>query len=213
MGGDSGGQSTPAFVTKMFQSTPPRGRRRLALTLPPISNGFQSTPPRGRRRLDPPCPVRYRTCFNPRLRVGGDTNARTIVVGLEVSIHASAWEATFLRNFFVRLILFQSTPPRGRRLYHAEKTYYVTGVSIHASAWEATTTANYRGKDKYEFQSTPPRGRRLLVLPALSNRHMFQSTPPRGRRRSAFVVALSGAEFQSTPPRGRRLPDPGSTPS
>ena len=95
------------------------------------ASAWEATPPR-----TPP----RRRCFNPRLRMGGDHHVidvrriRTVgfnprlrmggdcgsssgeALGVKVSIHASAWEAT--------------TPidrPDGR-----------SGVSIHASAWEAT---------------------------------------------------------------------------
>ena len=98
---------------------------------------FQSTPPRGRRRCSKSCQGPYR-CFNPRLRVGGDAacsvtpgvsvgfNPRLRVGGdgsraqrgqtTPVSIHASAWEATNIHRL-----------PIGDY-----------NVSIHASAWEAT---------------------------------------------------------------------------
>ena len=55
--------------------------------------------------------------FNPRLRVGGDFSFYDIGETFEdVSIHASAWEATCDARVCVNI----------RR------------VSIHASAWEAT---------------------------------------------------------------------------
>ncbi len=56
------------------------------------------------------------SCFNPRLREGGDGEAVEVIRKALVSIHASAREATKID--FERLLttLFQSTPPRGRRL-------------------------------------------------------------------------------------------------
>ena len=81
-------------LVSRFQSTPPRGRRRVVLSSTRNTLVFQSTPPRGRR---------------PWTR-------GVVCLLFTVSIHASAWEATF--------------------------TYYVVfpefPVSIHASAWEAT---------------------------------------------------------------------------
>ena len=77
---------------------------------------FQSTPPRGRRRVH--------NCF---LRSSQD-----------ISIHASAREATFVRGGeFGYAILFQSTPPRGRRRDRADQKLF-RRISIHASAREAT---------------------------------------------------------------------------
>jgi len=126
--------------------------------------------------------------------------------------------------------MFQSTPPRGRRLFP------LSGPSS-------------TGK----FQSTPPRGRRHGEMgretedrcfnprlreggdapgeTAVRRVPKFQSTPPRGRRRGpagyklcqGFVSIHASAReatqpadpdavqrfmFQSTPPRGRRHTDP-----
>ena len=101
-------------------------------------NTFQSTPPRGRRR-SLTLSRAPRSSFNPRLREGGDPHAKCFGKGRKVSIHASAREATHpvcrlnISNFgfnprlreggdsrsqSLRMnpILFQSTPPRGRRL-------------------------------------------------------------------------------------------------
>ena len=146
---------------------------------------------------------------------------------LEISIHASAREATALcalpgslfHDFNPRLreggdmskLLgkgtfdkFQSTPPRGRRL-------------------KGTGKAGF----KRAFQSTPPRGRRryawnycrdarfisihasareatLLTFSASASSLRFQSTPPRGRRRYKYGFSTATRVFQSTPPRGRR---------
>ncbi len=56
---------------------------------------FQSTPPRGRRRGIGP-KRHLRPSFNPRLREGGDmTSSPSASVCMPVSIHASAREATF----------------------------------------------------------------------------------------------------------------------
>ena len=60
-----------------FQSTPPRGRRPPAeLIRLPDELRFQSTPPRGRRRNSTPTGYAPHIGFNPRPRVGGDRQAR-----------------------------------------------------------------------------------------------------------------------------------------
>ena len=116
VGGDHA-QICRAVIIAPFQSTPPRGRRREYTDLFYDVDQFQSTPPRGRRLAI--AAIRFlMTGFNPRLRVGGDVflvdlfmphlsfNPRLRVGGdvrvervrdisEEVSIHASAWEATF----------------------------------------------------------------------------------------------------------------------
>ena len=102
--------------TGWFQSTPPRGRRLGSGNLAVFGLQFQSTPPRGRR---PPRRCRAglilwvsihasareattagwpacwaMSCFNPRLRAGGDSPSGAGRGVDEVSIHASAREAT-----------------------------------------------------------------------------------------------------------------------
>ena len=85
---------SPAALCRIFQSTPPRGRRQYSLTSSGVGGAFQSTPPRGRR------PVarsirRIPIHFNPRLREGGDFDELLNSKGAsEISIHASAREAT-----------------------------------------------------------------------------------------------------------------------
>ena len=54
-----------------FQSTPPRGRRRITVRRAIAGYMFQSTPPRGRRRTGGD-DLMVRPSFNPRLREGGD---------------------------------------------------------------------------------------------------------------------------------------------
>ena len=89
-GGDSHGWRGRT-MTPMFQSTPPRGRRRQLLCCPTA------------------CP-----CFNPRPREGGDIPVLTEAAKATVSIHAPAREATFLCFNARSYDEFQSTPPRGR---------------------------------------------------------------------------------------------------
>ena len=76
--------------------------------------------------------------FNPRLREGGDMSEEDAKAMVEISIHASAREATSHIQYDSDMMAFQSTPPRGRR---PQKTR-------SSIIWRT-------------FQSTPPRGRRL----------------------------------------------------
>ena len=80
--------------------------------------------------------------FNPRLREGGD-------------IH--------LLSYIYYHIIFQSTPPRRRRLDLRRGRLGERGISIHASAKEATKLIN-AGLALIQFQSTPPRRRRLQFI-------------------------------------------------
>ena len=167
------------------------------------SEGFQSTPPRGRRRVG----FRHRrsrTYFNPRLHEGGDPRQAAARRPRRISIHASTREATSTgrpprtpERISIHAStreatescetpspgsLFQSTPPRGRRPGYDPGT----------------------GHGKTVFQSTPPRGRRHITAAISIPRIGFQSTPPRGRRHTTNVVKEINEQFQSTPPRGRR---------
>ena len=183
----AGGDHTAASVdpgTCAFQSTPPRGRRRPAGEASDVQPlRFQSTPPRGRRP---------------------GTERQRPSQPLEVSIHASAREAT--RAGDRRTLAHRRFNPRLRaggdpRLdASSDRT---SRVSIHASAREATGVAPTCAAPD-AFQSTPPRGRRPAATRPPSAARGFQSTPPRGRRPVARAGRTTAGEFQSTPPRGRR---------
>ena len=146
---------------------------------------FQSTPPRG-RRPPPAAALALVSSFNPRLRAGGDAHSTIHDVEDQlVSIHASAREATDGAGTMLhRCRLFQSTPPRGRRLSIGDG---LLGI--------------------LEFQSTPPRGRRLKQakagnIQALVSIHASAREATRPRSTSSTPTT----RFQSTPPRGRRRP-------
>ena len=142
--------------------------------------------------------------FNPRLRVGGERYACAQTGVSEVSIHASAWEAT-------------PQPP---------SELLAEPVSIHASAWEATRrrTLNepvikrfnprlrvggdlYRTRKSMSLACFNPRlrvGGDPFIKRSVALHARFQSTPPRGRRQPSASTGAPRNQFQSTPPRGRR---------
>ena len=185
---------------------------------------FQSTRPRGTRLPVSDCQTSI-MCFNPRVREGRDMPLCLIPLGVQVSIHASARDATWRLPCEQGGSTFQSTRPRGTRPGRS-----LTGdalprfnprvregrdtrgrpppgtaeVSIHASARDATQRlANHEVRPL--FQSTRPRGTRRSVSIAL-RRHklMFQSTRPRGTRPGSGMAGWLGRVFQSTRPRGTR---------
>ena len=127
---------------KAFQSTRPRGAR-LSVSLPGQSiRSFQSTRPRGARRHTSRPIWRVRTRFNPRARVGRDSDERT------TAFQADVFQSTRPRgarrgpgNGYTAKAAFQSTRPRGAR------------------RWTTYTVA--KGD---RFQSTRPRGARLYVF-------------------------------------------------
>ena len=57
--------------------------------------------------------------FNPRARVGRDFPQLPLPYHLHISIHAPAWGATIAYMLVLPMQIFQSTRPRGARLYRA----------------------------------------------------------------------------------------------
>ena len=112
-----------------------------------------------------------RWCFNPRPRAGSDSPAcrvscpRGKLEGALVSIHAPAREATLRRGPVpVRLqgrcrTLFQSTPPRGKRLEPLIRRASC-GFNPRPRAGSDSVLQGSRAS-RAVFQSTPPRGKRL----------------------------------------------------
>ena len=162
-----------------FQSTRPRGARRIALMGWTAGLAFQSTRPRGARPGANCSPCRPRG-FNPRARVGRDTTHMRI----------SLWP------------MFQSTRPRGARPLMAASRFCADSfnprarvgrdwiskacrcaytVSIHAPAWGATNSFDHCTQ-RPGFQSTRPRGARLCNSNDSALNFLFQSTRPRGAR-------------------------------
>ena len=144
-----------------FQPTPPRGRR-LVVRRPRRAGIGVSTHASAREATSRRWCWRLRTtCFDPRLRAGGD----------------------LLEEFGPLLFgVFQPTPPRGRRrglyrLNRREAKFQPTpprGRRRHLRLHRCVAT---------EFQPTPPRGRRHSGARAATHPGPFQPTPPRGRRR------------------------------
>ena len=142
--------------------------------------------------------------FNPRLRMGGDNGVWSFNRQRRVSIHASAWEATWLTTS--TRYTYRSFNPRLR----------MGGDKQETLRWRIRLT----------FQSTPPHGRRPLRSRAARMTCRFNPrlrmggdlhTPdlPHLRKVSIHASAweatgferVDGFEywFQSTPPHGRRL--------
>jgi len=142
-----------------FRSTPPRGRRRAAVDRLAQAGLFRSTPPRGRR------PTRPRRSMTR-----------------QVSIHASAREATADAAGSFAAYQFRSTPPRGRR-QGLQQGMRRRSASFDPRLREGGDAAGQSDADRtLQFRSTPPRGRRQQVQRMLQAEKRFRSTPPRGRR-------------------------------
>ena len=118
--------------------------------------------------------------FNPRSRVGNDTECPFSEFWEDISIHVPAWGTTLPSPLYVTYLKFQSTFPRGERLGARKFGTYILDfnprsrvgndirrqskevslvISIHVPAWGTT----YRGNKiitSQTFQSTFPRGER-----------------------------------------------------
>ena len=102
--------------------------------------------------------------FNPRLREGGDLSKDNL------HLHHS--------------LLFQSTPPRRRRLPLVGAYEYLAMISIHASAKEATQRKSQTSRRNY-FNPRLREGGDRLHTNIFAGINEFQSTPPRRRRLGA----------------------------
>ncbi len=125
---------------------------------PVVFAKFQSTRPRGARRISP-TPWAFRNCFNPRARAGRDGQRIKRPMMIVVSIHAPARGATDPLLTVSRAIPFQSTRPRGARpMFFA--------VSAGQKKFQSTRPRGARREMSrvmilyIQFQSTRPRGAR-----------------------------------------------------
>ena len=83
----------------------------------------------------------YLSCFNPRLRTGGDDRtpkAASILLSFNPRLRTGGDAASPFCALWMRV--FQSTPPHGRRRRGLGFFRRDQLVSIHASAREATVT-------------------------------------------------------------------------
>ena len=104
--------------------------------------------------------------FNPRTHEGCDLPFSILMLLPPcVSIHAPTRGATRVRTTDKTALMFQSTHPRGVRLY----TIIISNNSI-------------------VFQSTHPRGVRHRIRRGKTSSNRFQSTHPRGVRHKFFIV-------------------------
>ena len=90
--------------------------------------------------------------------------------------------------------MFQSTHPRGVRLYNDVKVTFSPYVSIHAPTWGATLSS-LQIFVNFWFQSTHPRGVRLVFRSQVMDDNWFQSTHPRGVRHLVVLGARPAMGF------------------
>ena len=142
----------------------------------------------------------------------------------QISIHAPARGATKYGLFFDSLIQFQSTPPRGERLFLVLASFLLSyfnprpregsdtrpvlieikaNISIHAPARGATIYL-HTPRMRPEFQSTPPRGERPKSGKTQTAVGTISIHAPARGATSLRFAPIEQRIFQSTPPRGER---------
>ena len=208
-GATGSGWITPGH-SGLFQSTLPRGERRLCrLSADLLIYDFN---PRSREGSDAHGKElgSSHADFNPRSREGSDEPSyrgritvqrfqSTLPRGerlqihlhfmnpAQISIHAPARGATFFQQLLSFFLGFQSTLPRGERPVFLQLFGLICTISIHAPARGATCCSKVLAKSSSGFQSTLPRGERPRSLSPLSFPPGFQSTLPRGERLQFYL--------------------------
>ena len=165
----------------MFQSTRPRGARRLFPFSCMIFSAFQSTRPRGARRL----------------------TARSNDTMPRVSIHAPARGATPIMPALRVSSVFQSTRPRGARRLTARFFGSWPCVSIHAPARGATVGQFDPTHRCVMFQSTRPRGARQQDAVDCGGHRSFNPRAREGRDFFCSVFSKNAARFNPRAREGR----------
>ena len=100
--------------------------------------------------------------FNPRLREGGDGDGNLTKMHIQYFNPRLREGGDLTLMIVFSLKIFQSTPPRRRRLTWIDDVAEQAEISIHASAKEATG-GGCGWKYSIGFQSTPPRRRRQFL--------------------------------------------------
>ena len=126
---------------------------------------FQSTHPRGVRPHCFFCTVN-KACFNPRTRVGCDSN------GLIQYLHQARFNprtrvgCDSIYSPYIKLLVVSIHAPAWGATFQLVTIFQLDHVSIHAPAWGATWSGLYLSFWS-GFQSTHPRGVRLEVFAVL----------------------------------------------
>ena len=168
---------------KQFQSTPPRGWRRLQELQHNKSWQFQSTPPRGWRRELYPCKPDIFIFQSTPPRGWRPIQSPKIFKAFKISIHSTTRVETIECGNATEAAKFQSTPPRGWRPYFTRPVLSIC-----------------------PFQSTPPRGWRqqyytitTTILQHISTNKSYPTPSNHGQpslhtRKSVLIVQIFRCE-------------------
>ena len=169
---------------------------------------FQSTHPRGVRHFELSILFRIKIVSIHAPAWGATPDAVVPTALLGVSIHAPAWGATWkVENTVTRMILFQSTHPRGVRprdkVFRAHSSMSFNPRTRVGCDFGIVSTVFF----KFWFQSTHPRGVRLPAPDGHAKHEVRVSihAPAWGATSTFMRIVRYTSEFQSTHPRGVRL--------
>jgi len=184
---------------------------------------FQSTPPRGGRQGHIIRHPRWRSCFNPRPRVGGDElRAAKRIIADQFQSTPPRGGRPGREGLPGPASMFQSTPPRGGRPYGPTGGATEPLVSIHAPAWGATSAEASPGRSTVCFNPRPRVGGDTVATHAIASGRVSIHAPawgatsirhisrcecerfnPRPRVGGDTSSAVSGQRFSSFNPRPR----------
>ncbi len=211
----------------LFQSTPPARGATSNIGIGSIAYpNFNPRPPRGGRLRLPPGRLQHLRISIHAPREGGDDEAvRMAKAAGYISIHAPREGGDHLRYIgrleyngisihapreggdrggghdFLKIVLFQSTPPARGATRRASWPPRAWRISIHAPREGGDCRYTMKGNEKRRFQSTPPaRGATTDVLQLRFKIPYFNPRPPRGGRPQGSCSLVAVYVFQSTPP-------------
>ena len=169
------------YPTGAFQSTRPRGARRVRLRRRRLIRGFN---PRAREGRDAARPqsTRHTSSFNPRAREGRDAADAWLLLPMTVSIHAPARGATRVIPLSDMAFLFQSTRPRGARRQEERQNRPTFGGFNPRAREGRDMTAQVTLRIFLCFNPRAREGRDLRMESWRETMAQFQSTRPRGAR-------------------------------
>ena len=146
----------------------------------------------------------YWSCFNPRTHEGCDDKGVLYVVACKVSIHAPTRGATTKYYRQATILMFQSTHPRGVRLFLPILIIFIHKVSIHAPTRGATFSFS-KGLVAIRVSiHAPTRGATKNERTKEAIIGVSIHAPTRGATTTLHQHVACG-KFQSTHPRGVRL--------
>ena len=162
-----------------FQSTPPRGGRRVSTLYSYIDKHFNPRPPRG-GRLPPPAPIIFFERFQstPPARGGDRSSVSRRMRTMKFQSTPPARGATAPSPEAAAILRISIHAPREGGDFFSQFILIILMISIHAPREGGDSPkVNKASWTKY-FNPRPPRGGRPGYVRRDVKRAIFQSTPP-----------------------------------